>query len=66
VARVIWCRVCYEPYESIAGLLPPQCPACQKPAVWTTVRPDPTTPTVAYATSENDRKFLRSLRILPD
>jgi hypothetical protein len=53
-APVIWCTKCLAGYGS-TGDLPAVCPSCLQETRWTTTQP--------YQLSENDRRFLRSLRI---
>lgn len=62
MSRVLYCRLCSEPYDSIAGLVPDYCPVCQQPGAWTT---EPV-PTVPYALTVNDKRFLRAIKIEPD
>lgn len=62
--RELWCRHadCGKTYESTAGHIPIICPHCERTALWTTEQPEPP-PVKPYVLSENDRRFLKSLRI---
>lgn len=73
VARLLYCRYpdCAEPYVSEAGYVPSACPFCGKDARWTTIPgnrivPDYDDPKPPYELWVNDKRFLKSLRILPD
>lgn len=63
MARQLWCSLCNESFEVVAGNIPPICPACKKPTTWWTGQLGPD---VKYELSMMDRKFLRTLRISPD
>lgn len=62
MSRPIYCRMCAEPFEQIAGALPERCPACKKPALWSTepqVKP-------ALRWTHNDKRFLKAIRVEAD
>lgn len=62
--RMLYCRHCGFSYESHAGKILATCPHCQHSGLWST---DPTpVDETPPALSENDRRFLRSLRIVPE
>lgn len=71
--RLIFCRRedCAEAYVSVAGKIPAICPACDRPAQWTTIPPmrivavyaDPLKP---YDLSDGDVLFLKTNRIDPE
>lgn len=61
MARLVYCKKCDVGYASVGGDYPKFCPACEQPAFWTTTVPR----RKHFRLSENDRKFLRSLRIEP-
>jgi len=58
VARVLLCRKCGHWYQ-VVQQVPDICPFCEQSASWV----DDDTPSKPYVLSENDRKFLKSLRI---
>ena len=58
VARVLLCRKCGHWYQ-VVQQIPDICPHCEQSASWTT----DDAPSKPYVLSENDRKFLKSLRI---
>jgi hypothetical protein len=67
-----WCRHedCQQPQEGLLSKRPLFCPECGKHAAWATqpgvgLIPAPK-PIDGWKVSENDRKFLRSLRINPE
>jgi len=74
VARTLWCRDCGIGYASLAGDVPIQCPRCEaSPARWSTVAPAessgtiyPADPKRAYRLTDNDRRFLKSIRVSQD
>jgi hypothetical protein len=57
--RTLYCRLCAAAYASVAGDQPAECPACGQAAHWST---EPQARR-EYVLSENDRRFLKSLRI---
>ena len=57
----VFCKHCAAQYDAVAGDFPVVCPHCDQPAFWTT---EPV-PVVAWTVNENDKLFLRSLRITP-
>lgn len=59
MSRVLYCRLCAKPYDSVAGDQPAYCPECKEEAAWTT---EPV-PTVPYELNVNDRRFLRAIKI---
>ncbi len=73
------CTLCGSGYASV-GEVPPMCPACEKPTTWTNVPASPyeiktiswtppsgyQPPKPPYVLSENDRKCLRAMKILPN
>lgn len=70
MARLLWCRLCGDRYLSIAGVLAPTCPSCERPAKWSTT-PNQTIKPQKYASKRprvlfdlnlNDQRFLRRLR----
>jgi hypothetical protein len=73
---MLFCRHsnCGKPFESMAGDQPGICPFCRRDAWWSTTpgdgrnpgKPRRVKPTVAFALSFNDKRFLKSLRIDPE
>lgn len=68
MARTLWCRwpACLKPTKLLKSWeIPDVCPECQQSAMWTTVDPVgvPTEDCRRIVTT-NDRRFLKSLRIL--
>jgi hypothetical protein len=59
VSRQYWCRLCKYLYEHPGGNLPDACPDCEQGAHWSA---DPV-PQKDYVLTENDCRFLKSLRI---
>lgn len=59
MSRTVYCRRCTTAYDSLAGMLPETCPACEAPALWSS---EPV-PVVSYVLNINDRRFLRAIRI---
>lgn len=59
MAQVLWCRKCRNWY-AVQTTIPDICPHCEGSASWTTEEPKP------YRLSENDRRFLRSIKIQPE
>jgi hypothetical protein len=67
MGRILWCsRVgCGNTYEEHAGVRPEACDKCGH--AWTVEPiPPPPAPKVGWALSENDCRFLRSLKIAQD
>lgn len=71
--RTIFCRYsdCAEAYTVIMGQFPVVCPACNRPAQWTTIAPLRMTPnypdpTKAYELYPRDVDFLRSIKVDPE
>jgi hypothetical protein len=58
MAHVLLCRKCGHWYQ-VVRQIPDICPHCEQSASWTT-DPDPDKP---FKLTENDKKFLRSIRI---
>jgi hypothetical protein len=60
---ILYCRHagCGVGYGS-AGEVPATCPSCGGPSNWTTR----STPRVPYDLNHNDRRFLRSIRVVGD
>lgn len=54
-----WCRLCKYRYPHAGGSLPNQCPDCEQDAHWSSEA----VPLKDYVLTENDIRFLRSLRI---
>lgn len=57
--RTIWCRLCKVKLEHVGGDLPTTCPECEQSAHWSAVE----VPQKDYVLNENDRLFLKSIRI---
>lgn len=77
MARPLWCRhkecAGLEPYLAEPGVIPTRCPRCKRLGHWAAV-PDaiPVEPKHAkqarhrYELNENDRAFLKSIRIVQE
>lgn len=70
VSKLLYCKYddCRIGYASVAGDVPSMCPACSRPAHWSTMQPEATyhEPLSPWNVSRNDRKFLKGLRISSD
>lgn len=55
--QIVFCRSCFVGY-AVCGELPKVCPRCEAEARWTTEPP--------YHLTENDKRFLHSIKIAPD
>lgn len=71
--RTIFCRYsdCAEAYIVVMGRFPTICPACNRPAQWTTLAPLKITPNYAdpaksYELTPKDAAMLRALKIDPE
>ncbi len=53
----LWCQHCQTGYASV-GEVPKWCPECNQYPNWSTRKP--------YKPSENDKRFLKSIRIDPE
>jgi len=73
MARRIWCRYCGHPALAIAGVFPAKCEniLCERSGFWATDpdcplierNPEVKPPTVGYALTYNDRRFLQSIKV---
>lgn len=59
MAQVLFCRKCGNWY-AVQLKVPDICPNCEQSAEWSTEEPKP------YRLSENDRRFLKSIRVAPE
>jgi hypothetical protein len=59
VSRSYWCRLCKNVLEHPGGNLPTECPHCEQGAHWSAEA----VPQKDYVLTENDVRFLRSLKI---
>jgi len=59
MGQVLFCRKCGNWY-AVQRVVPDVCPNCEQSAEWTTETLRP------WKLSENDRKFLRAIRIKPE
>jgi hypothetical protein len=61
MAAILYCRHCNTGYTT-TGMIPPVCPGCLRTGNWTT-KPGPK---IAYQLTNNDKRFLKTLRIQPE
>ena len=59
MSRTVWCLRCKVKLEHLGGALPDACPECEQSARWSTLE----VPLKDWVLNENDRGFLRSIRI---
>jgi hypothetical protein len=64
VPVTLFCKLCRQGY-GCTGEPPAYCPLCRRETRWTLMAPQ-TQPVDGWRVSENDRRFLRSLRIDPE
>ena len=65
MARVLYCSHCQAEYFTDTGPMRSLCYICGRPTIWTTMAPVPDEPRPAWELSQNDRRFLRSIKIDP-
>lgn len=67
MSKLLYCKYddCRIGYASVAGDVPSMCPACSRPAHWSTMQPEARyqPPKDPWKISVNDKRFLKGLKI---